>query len=132
MERKDEESGYSRGMWDAWDIICEVEKLSVKEQAQLTNDTPLDMWVCMMSPWEAQRHLQEFKNRIMVGDVLEVATPSGNETCICTCAGEEKINVIFSDGTMQVLTPGAESVHKTGKRLPEIAKILEQIGGGDD
>ena len=127
LKKITETEDYERGLRDAWDIVRDIMHLPLDEQYELTGNITLEEWFSTVSPLEADKKLQALKNRIKVGDVLAVTGPAGEDTCICTCVGERTITVIYSDGTTQNLIPGAESVHKKGKRFPELARMLEEI-----
>jgi hypothetical protein len=124
----DYNSGYEKGLKDAWECAKKVAMYDVNIYAVFDTTILKNVWD--MNPSEAISKLKEYEakqNEIKVGDIVRYNEKDG----IVTFIKENQMYVMWEDGSTGEFIDAKQRFEKTGRHY-DIDSILEQLKGTDD
>lgn len=121
---------YNKGLNDAWELAYKLLDMKFETRVKVFGAKEIMSILTDFTPQEALLKLEEYKNQIKVGEILE-AKINGTKCVVSSDKGCDDYVLTFSDGSgsARSLERIKKDFTRTGKHI-DIQSILQQIGGG--
>lgn len=117
---------YNKGCNDTWDIICKLEGFTREQLFEIFGNYDVCEIVGLYSRAECAKRIEEWENRIEVGDIVE---SSHGTAVVLDVRGREPLYSLLCSDCFAWVT-GREGFRKTGRYI-DIKSILKKEIGDD-